>query len=415
LVVAGLLLAASALGTARTGTAVAQDDKITLTFWNYWDGKNGEEIQSLVDQYNDTHPNVEVKNVFLGFNDLLPKLQAAAAGGETPDVAAGDLIWMPNLAQSGAVVPLDDYLAAGTNLDDVYPALRSVGQYDGKTYSLPVSTNNLELFYNKDLFRKAGLDPEKPPTTWDELRATAKQCANADEGISGMELFTEPGEGLTWQFQVYLWQAGGDFLTPDLTKAAFNSPAGKQALQYWVDLLQTDKSAPVAPWGAFGQGKSCMVMDGSWMVGIWSAEPPFDFGTAPMPHPTDGQPATNMGGEQLVVFKTSPEKQQAAFDFVAWLISPDTQVAWDKATGFMPIREAVASSPDYLSYVKDQEPRLLPFVENQQYARNRPPVVKYPQVSDAFSRELEAALLGQVSVQDALAAAEQAVNAILAS
>ena len=416
LVVTALLLAASFVGSDRPTGVAAQDGKIELTFWNYWDGKNGEVIQELVDQYNQTHPNVEIENVFLGFNDLLPKLQAAAAGGETPDVAAGDLIWMPKLARSGALVSLDEYLAAAeTDLDDVYPALRNVGQYDGKTYSLPVSTNNLELFYNKDLFRQAGLDPEKPPATWDELRQTAKQCTNSDEGISGMELFTEPGEGLTWQFQVYLWQAGGDFLTPDLTKAAFNSPAGEQALQYWVDLLQTDKSAPTAPWGAFGQGKACMVMDGSWMVSIWSAEPPFDFGTAAMPYPADGQPATNMGGEQLVVFKTSPEKQQAAFDFVSWLISPETQIAWDKETGFMPIREAVATAPDYLSYVQEQEPRLLPFVENQQYARNRPPVANYPEISDAFSRELEAALLGATGVQDALAAAEEAVNALLAT
>ncbi|MER3437577.1 MAG: ABC transporter substrate-binding protein [Chloroflexota bacterium] len=395
---------------------VARAEPVKLTFWHYWDGKNGEVIQQLVDRYNSEHADVQVQSIFIGFNDLLPKLQAAAAGGEAPDIAAGDLIWMPKLARSGALVPLDDYLASsGTSLDDFYPALLNIGRYEDKLYSLPVSTNNLELFYNKDLFRKAGLDPEKPPKTWDELRQMAAACADPDQGIAGMELFTEPGEGLTWQFQVYLWQAGGDFLSPDLTKAAFNSPAGQKALQFWVDLIHTDKSAPLAPWGQFGQGKACMVMDGSWMVGIWSAEPPFDFGTAPMPYPTDGQPATNMGGEQLVLFSSTTERQQAAFDFMTWLTSTDVQIEWDKQTGFMPIRKSVAASPDYLSYVREQEPRLLPFIENQQYARNRPPVPNYPEISDAFSRQLEAALLGQTSVADALAAAERAVNALLAT
>ncbi len=394
----------------------ARAEPVKLTFWHYWDGKNGEVIQQLVDRYNSEHADVQVQSIFIGFNDLLPKLQAAAAGGEAPDVAAGDLIWMPKLARSGALVALDDYLASsGTSLDDFYPALLNIGRYEDKLYSLPVSTNNLELFYNKDLFRKAGLDPEKPPKTWDELRQMAATCADPDEGIAGMELFTEPGEGLTWQFQVYLWQAGGDFLSPDLSKAAFDSPAGQKALQFWVDLIHTDKSAPLAPWGHFGQGKACMVMDGSWMVGIWSAEPPFDFGTAPMPYPADGQPATNMGGEQLVLFSSTPERQQAAFDFMTWLTSTDVQIEWDKQTGFMPIRESVASSPDYLSYVREKEPRLLPFIENQQYARNRPAVPNYPEISDAFSRELEAALLGQTSVADALAAAERAVNALLAT
>lgn len=401
--------------TAHSTTAM-QGSKTKLTFWNYWDGGNGEEIQRLVDRYNKEHPTVEVENVFIGFNDLLPKLQAATAGGDGPDIAAGDLIWMPKLAESGALVPLDDYVKqAGIDLADFYPALLNVNKYQDKLYGLPVSTNNLQLFYNKELFTQAGLDPSKPPTTWDELRQMAKQCMNDDQGISGMELFTEPGEGLTWQYQVYLWQAGGDFLSSDLSKAAFNSPAGLKALQYWVDLLQTDKSAPIAPWGAFGQGKSCMAMDGSWMVGIWSKEPPFELGTAPMPIPAGGSAATNMGGEQLFLFQTSDEKQQAAFDFANWLTSAQIQQEWDQATGFTPVREAVATSTDYLQWVKTEQPLLAPFVENQKNARNRPPIKNYPEVSDAFSRQIEAALLGEATPADALAAAEKDVNALLGS
>lgn len=410
-VVLGLLLGA---GLAGPVGVAAQDDATKITFWNYWDGQNGEAIQALVDRYNEEHPEVEVENVFVGFNDLLPKLQAAAAGGDVPDVAAADLIWMPKLARSGALVPLDDYIGQfGTDLSDFYPALLDVGRYDGKTYGLPVSTNNLQLFYNKELFRSAGLDPNKPPTTWDELRQMAKQCTDEGEGVYGMELFNEPGEGLTWQFQVYLWQAGGEFLSEDMSAAAFNSPEGERALQFWVELLQTDKSAPLAPWGQFGQGKACMVMDGSWMVGGMSADPPFDFGTAAMPIPTGGEPATNMGGEQAVVFETTPEEQEAAFEFVAWLTSPEIQTEWDKQTGFTPVREAVATSPDYLAYVNESLPALLPFVENQKHARNRPSIPNYPEVSDAFSRELEAALIGQVEPKEALDRAERAVNELL--
>jgi multiple sugar transport system substrate-binding protein len=404
------------LGAGGFASGAHAQEKTKITFWNYWDGDNGKAIQKLVDQYNADHPNVQVENVFLGFNDLLPKLQAAASGGDAPDVAAGDMIWMPKIARSGAVVPLDDYIsAAKIDLSDIYPALLNAGKVDGKTYSLPVSTNNLELFYNQDLFTKAGLDPNKPPTTWDELRAYAKQCTNANDGISGMELFTEPGEGLTWQFQVYLWQAGGQFLNADNTKAAFNSPEGLKALQFWTDLLQTDKSASTAPWGEFGQGKACMAMDGSWMVGSYASQTAFKVGTAAMPHQADGKAATNMGGEQLMVFKKDDATQQAAFDFVNWLTSTETQVNWDQATGFTPIRASVATSATYLDWVKANQPLLMPFVEQQQNAVNRPAIPNYPEVSDAFSREIEAALLGAASPQDALKAAEGAVNAILGS
>jgi multiple sugar transport system substrate-binding protein len=296
---------------------------------------------------------------------------------------------------------------------DLYPELLKIDRYDGKFYALPVSTNNLELFYNKDLFKAVGLDPEKPPKTWDELVEMAKQCTDPGQGIWGMELYTQPGEGLTWQFQVYLWQAGGEFLGDGYSKPAFNTPAGKKALQFWVDLIQKDKAAPLAPWGLFEQGKVCMRMDGSWMVGIWREQSPFDFGVASMPIPAGGQPATNMGGEHIFLFKTAPEKQQAAWEFVNWLTGTETQVEWDTQTGFMPVRDSVAKSETYRKWVADTEPRLAPFVDSQRYAHARPPITKYPEVSDAFSGELEKALHGTVSVDQALANAEAAVNKVL--
>lgn len=406
---------ATELAASPTETAeVASGDPVELTFWNYWDGKNGEVMQSLVDEWNGANPDVQVENVFVGWGDLLPKLQSAVAGGDVPDVAAGDLVWLPKLTGTERLVALDDHMG-DEKLSQFFPEMLKVGQLDGATYSLPVSTNNLQLFYNKELFEKAGLDPEQPPTNWDELRAYADQCADPSAGVQGMELFTEPGEGLTWQFQTYLWQAGGEFLTEDGSAAAFNSPEGEQALQFWVDLLHEDESAILAPWGAFGQGTSCMMMDGSWMVGIWSAEPPFDFGTAPMPHPTDGEPATNMGGEQIFIMAEEAERREAAYRFVDWVTSYEAQSDWVKETGFMPVLQDLADDAEYRSHVEATEPRLLPFVDGAQHARSRPPIPSYPEVSDAFSREIEKALLGDVSVSEALSNAETAVNGQLGS
>jgi multiple sugar transport system substrate-binding protein len=227
-----------------------------------------------------------------------------------------------------------------------------------------------------------------------------------------MELFTQPGEGLTWQFQVYLWQAGGEFLTEDLTQAAFNTEAGQEALQYWLDLIDSGAYA-ISDWGLFGQGQSCMVMDGSWMVGVFADSAPFEFSVAPMPYPAGGQPATNMGGEHIFILADDEARQQAAWDFIAWFTSPEVQVEWDMETGFTPIRDAVATDQSYLTFLQENEPRLLPFVDMQQYARNRPPVQVYAELSDVFSGMLERALYGQMSVADALSAAEIAVNSLL--
>ncbi|HLF43006.1 MAG TPA: ABC transporter substrate-binding protein [Acidimicrobiia bacterium] len=393
-------------------TTVGAAEPQTITFWHYWDGLNGEVIAELAARYAE-ETGVTVEPTFFGYGDLLTKLLTTGGGAEGPDLAIADLVWMPKLAESGALVALDEYVdAGGVDVDDFYSELLGINRYGGQLYGLPVSTNNLELFYNKALFESAGLDPESPPTNWDELRTAAAACADPGSGVTGMELYTEPGEGLTWQFQVYLWQAGGEFLNDDLTAAAFNSPEGAAALQYWVDLIDSGESG-VVPWGQFGQGAACMAMDGSWMVGIWSADPPFEFGTASMPYPSDGNMATNMGGEQGFIMATDPAVQQAAFDFLAWFTSPEIQVEWDQRTGFMPVRASVAEDPDYLSYIESNEPRYLPFVESQQYARSRPAVSVYPEISDAFSRELERALLGDASVAEALAAAETAVNELL--
>lgn len=386
---------------------------IELTFWNYWDGNNGEVMEALVQEYNAMTPAVEITNVFVGWGELLPRLQTATAGGDQPDIAAVDLVWMPQMAQTGVIVPLDDYIdASDIDLSDFYESQLAVNRYDDTMYGMPVSTNNLQLFYNKELFEAAGLDPDTPPGNWDELAEMAVQCSNPSDGVVGLELFTEPGEGLTWQFQVYLWQNGGEFLNGDLSQAAFNSDAGIEALQYLLNLIE-EGGYQVSPWGLYGQGKACMVMDGSWMVGVWSESAPFEWGTAQMPYPGGGEPATNMGGEHLIIFATDEERQQAAWDFVSWLTSTETQTKWDIETGFMPVRDSVATAEEYLTWLENTEPRLRPFVENQQYAHNRPPVPNYTELSDAFSREIERAFIGEASAEEALSAAETAVNELL--
>ncbi|WP_119071007.1 ABC transporter substrate-binding protein [Aggregatilinea lenta] len=413
LAIAALLLVAPVLqGFSQVHVASAQDP-IKLVFWNYWDGTNGEKIQELVDRYNEEHPEVEIENVFVGWGELLPKLQLAVAGGDAPDLAAADMVWMPALANSGALVPLNAFIeASGTDTSDFYPALLSVNTYDDQIYGLPVSTNNLELFINTDLFEAAGLDASAPPATWDELAAAAAQCADPDSGVVGMELYTQPGEGLTWQFQVYLWGAGGDFLSEDLTQAAFNSEAGLQALNFWLSLIDSG-AYTLSDWGLFGQGQACMVLDGSWMVGGMAESAPFNWTTAAMPAPADGQPATNMGGEHAFIMAQDEAKQQAAWDFINWLTSTDVQIEWDEATAFMPVRDSVATNEAYMSWINENEPRLLPFVDMQQYAHNRPPVEQYSELSDVFSAMIERALYGQMDPQEALDAAEAAVNSLL--
>ncbi|MCU1442320.1 MAG: transporter, solute-binding protein, partial [Cryobacterium sp.] len=268
----------------------------------------------------------------------------------------------------------------------------------------------------KTVFEEAGLDPETPPTTWEEVKEMGKTIVEKT-GKPGYDLFTQAGdngEGLTWNFQVNLWQAGGEFLNQDNSAAAFNTAEGKKAAQYWMDLIDSGVS-PYAKWGEFEKGQGGSAQEGTWMVGIWAADPPFEFGAATVPYPSDGEPATNLGGEQAMVFNNDDAAVDAASEFLAWFLDPEQVTSWSETTGMLPVTNSVATSDDYLSWVDETEPRLRPYVEQMADAHARPNTPLYPAISFAFAQEMEKAFAGEVSVDEGLANAETAVNDVIAA
>ena len=142
------------------------------------------------------------------------------------------------------------------------------------------------------------------------------------------------------------------------------------------------------------------------MVGIWAPDPPFDFGVGTAPYPESGTPATNLGGEQAMVFDNSKETSAAAADFLAWFLEPEQVLSWSETTGMLPVTNSIATSDEYLGWVDENQPRLRPYVEQMAVAHARPNTPLYPTISLAFAKEIEKALTGDVSVNDALANAE---------
>jgi multiple sugar transport system substrate-binding protein len=402
---------------ALSGCSAAGDNDsgaVEVTVWHYWDGTNADTFDAMADEYNAAHPEVKIETSNVPNADFLTKLRASATSKTLPEIAIGDLVWVPQIEQIGSLADLSG-LIPDTIISDINPALTSFGTIGGKQVSVPVSANNLAYMYNKTLFAEAGLDPEQPPTTWEELMADGKTVLEKT-GKPGYDLYTQAGdsgEGLTWNFQVNLWQAGGEFLTADNSAAAFNTPDGEEALQFWVDLIESGVS-PYAKWGEFEKGQGGSAQEGSWMVGIWAADPPFEFGVGKAPYPSDGTPATNLGGEQAMVFDNSDATTQAAADFLSWFLEPEQVTSWSEKTGMLPVTNSVATSSDYLDWVNEEQPLLLPYVEQMADAHARPNTPLYPKISLAFAQEIEAALAGEASVADALANAEQAVNDVIA-
>ncbi|GAA0180344.1 ABC transporter substrate-binding protein [Clostridium sediminicola] len=401
----------------KSKTATTQSnasEKITLEFWHYWDGNNGTVINELVEKFNEENSNIEVKPVFIPGGELMTKLQVAINSKTTPALAAADISGMAKLKSTDKLLDLNNYLKDNNvDINSFYPSLLEYGKKEGKLYSLPVSTNNLALFYNKDMFKKAGIDPNKPPKTWEELRKYSETIVNKISNSYGFEFYTQvgdSGEGLTWQLQPYLWQAKADFIKDG--EAAFNNEGGEKALNFLTGMIN-DKLTPVGSWNDFDKGNCAMVVDGTWMVGIWKDSLNFDFGTAMIPMPEDGEHATNMGGEQIFAFNKDENINSAAAKFIAYMVDANTQIVWDEKTTFMPIRKEVAENQDYLNWVNNTEPRLLPFIEQQKYAHARPCLEEYPAASLGFAKEIEKAYFGKITVKEALSNAEKAVNSAL--
>lgn len=407
-----LTLCSCAGGGAKSATADGGTTEIEI--WHYWDGKNADTFDEMVKTFNKENPDIKVKTTAVPNGDYLTKLRASASSNSLPDISVGDLIWVPQIAKMGKSADISQVLEKKL-LGDINPALTSFGSIDGKQVSVPVSANNLAYMYNKSLFKEAGLDPAAPPKTWEELKTMGKQILDKT-GKPGYDLLTQAGdngEGLTWNFQVNLWQAGGEFLNKDNTKAAFNTPEGKKAAQFWVDLIKSGVS-PYAKWGEFEKGKGGSAQEGSWMVGIWAADPPLDFDVAQLPVPESGKQATNLGGEQAMIFNNDSKKVKAAGKFLSWFLSDKQILKWNQETGFIPVRNSIAEGSEYRGWVQQNQKRLMPFVEQMKFAKARPNTAAYPQISLAFAKEMEKAFAGEVSADQALANAEIAVNEVIA-
>ncbi|MDC4233266.1 extracellular solute-binding protein [Actinomyces sp. B33] len=412
-VLSATLLGACVPGASpRSSSTGSQDRSSEVTIWHYWDGANADAFDAAVSAYQEQHPDVKISAVTVPNSELLTKIQTAAQTDTLPTMVIGDLVWAPRIVATGKTADLSHLLPDQT-VEALYDNLRTYGtDANGALRSVPVSANNLGFLYNKDLYAQAGVT--SAPDTWEELISQGRTILEKT-GKPPYELYTragDTGEGLTWNFQVNLWQAGGEFLNTDNTSAAFNTEAGRRALDFWIDLLDEGLvPSATTSWGEFEKGSAAAAQEGSWMVGIWQNDPPFPFESAQAPHPASGTAATNLGGEQALVFDGA--QAPAAGDFLAWFLSEEQVLEWCQKTGFLPVREDVAVSADYTDWVADTQPLLRPYIDAMPTARTRPATPLYPKISYAFATEIEKALNGTTTAADALDAAESAVNKIL--
>jgi multiple sugar transport system substrate-binding protein len=387
-----------------------------VTHLTLWQGvnppPNRDVLQKLVDQFNQTHPDIQVESLYVGQEDQqMPKILAAVVGNAPPDLLwYAPMITAP-LVELGAIRSLEDWLANAPVKNQIDPALLESMQWENHTWSVPFGTNNIGIFYRPSLFKAAGIT--QLPQNWTELRQIAKMLTHPETGQHGMLLPLGKGEWAVFTWLPFLWSGGGELLSSTGKPNLVNSGA-IAALQLWKDLIDDGSAILSQPergyeLDGFLAGKVAMQLTGPWTLG--QLQPTgVDFGVMPIPVGT--QPATSIGGENLFILKTTSARERAAFTFAEYVLSEAFQTEWAIGTGYLPVNLRSRQSQPYQKFIT-QQPAVKVFLDQAAHGRSRPIVSGYNRISDSLGRAIETTLLDQSSPTAALEAAQQRLDLVL--
>ncbi|HET9649537.1 MAG TPA: extracellular solute-binding protein [Microlunatus sp.] len=325
---------------------------------------------------------------------LIQKVLQQASSKTLPDVLMLDNPDIQQIAETGALAPLEDY---GINADGYAPGPVSAATYDGKLYGLQPGANTLAIFYNKDVLEKAGV---KPPTTWQELKDTAKKLTVGKQYGFAFNA-TADYEG-AWQFLPPMWTNGGD-------ETQLTSPEVAGALQLWKDLVDDGSvSKSVVNWkqsdvnDQFIAGKAAMMLNGPWQIPALD-KAKINYGVVPFPVNTPGQTSVApLGGEAWTVPLTSDEaKMTKAAELVKCMNTDENQMKRAKEGGLVPTKLALADQ------YKSEVPSMAGFVDAVATARARTGKLgaKWPDTAKTIYTGMQLVLTGQAAPADAMAKA----------
>lgn len=413
-VAGGATTGAAATAGATSAPAMAPAGAATIQFWTRFDF-----LKPAIDQYND-QAQKSGKKVFVSVTtipgaQIIDKLTTALASKTQPDMMSIDLVQCPYFNSLGAFVDTTARFNSLPYKGEFSKSQTSLGNYKGKQYQVPFSADVSALIWNKDIFRDAGLDPEKGPANWDELRQFAQKTTKAPDRF-GIAFDAQTGGTFMFRWMPFVWSNGGDILSADGTKSTINTPQALEALQLWVDFVQKDKVTPPGTAtfsgddlrAAFQAGKIAMMVNGNAIVAQVNRDAPnVKYGTSLIPaSPKTGMNASFAGGD-LVGILAGTKMEEQCWDFVQYLTSDAVQIDYFAKNGVVPVRTGA-----YKNKYFDAEPKYQVFPKALDVART-PFTLKYNRLYDSLQANLQSALAGQKSAQQALTEIEAAHNKLL--
>ncbi len=415
-------IGATALATALP--AAHAQKPVELTF--YYPVAVGGPVTKTIDQmaadFEKENPNIRIKPVYAGtYQESIVKALTAFKSGQPPHLAVLLSTDMFTLIDEGAIVPIDGLAGDGGKqwLDGFYPAFMQNSRTGGKTWGVPFQRSTIVMYWNKELFKEAGLDPDKAPQNWDELVAMGKKLTKTDASGNvstwGVKI---PSSGFPyWLFQGLTTPNDAILMNEAGTETYFDKPGSIEALQYWVDLSAKHKVMPggVIEWGTtpkdFFERKAAIVWTTTGNLTNIRTNAQFPFGVAMLPaKKRRGSPT---GGGNFYVFdKTSPEEQQAAMKFVRWATQPQRAAQWSIATGYVAVTPAAWETDEMKKYVQEV-PQATVARDQLQYSVAELSTHENQRVTKALNDGLQAALTGAKSPAEAMKDSQREADRIL--
>jgi sn-glycerol 3-phosphate transport system substrate-binding protein len=409
---------------------------VNITYWHAMTRVPAEELQRLTTRFNRQQNDVHVTlSGAASYADNTTRFKAGLGTGKLPDLFQGEDTALQTMIDSRAVVPMQSCLAAeSAATDDFVPRVLAYYTVQDVLWPMPFNNSNPILYYNKAAFRRAGLDPEKPPTTLDELRTVSQRIVDKKASPFGIAIKTD-----SWVMEHWLAKSGHTIVDNDngrrarATKVTFDDETGTQ-LFAWIDQMVDDKlalstsTADIDHYLAVANDRAAMTIDSSAALGtieqiLGAGEfGRVEFGAGPMPGPESPDGGVLVGGAaNYIVNKSAPAKQAAAYRFAQYLADAKVQAEWAAATGYTPVRISAATMSPLAERYREAPEYRIPFDQLQAGADNAatagpvlgPYGARGQGMRGAIIDGLTAMLTGNVTPADAVKQAVDKSNAAI--
>lgn len=372
------------------------------------------QFEEFTEQFNQEISDIQAEPVYAGnYADTVTKAQAAVAAGDPPEVLMLEQTRGPGFVDAQSVLALEPFIEADADFDlaDFPERMLETCRIDGTLYCLPFNPSTPIVFYNKDMFREAGLDPEEDvPTTWDELLEVGQQLAEYDDDGDLAQWALGLPSTPTWLFDMWLGQAGGRHLDEDGTAFVFNDEHGMRLFEYWQQLIDEDVARPFqgaqndASADFFG-GRQAMMMASTASLESRFQQAEFDIGAAPF---WCGEECfVPIGGANLYITAASDAgERQAAWEFITWITETERTAEFAAATGYMAVRESALDTDVMQSRFEERPEALITYEQAESHGYPRTLVPFWNDVQSQITVATERVLLDG---QDPQAALDEAV------